>query len=257
MVVLALGDVVGEIGLQACEKHLWALRRETGAHLVVVNGENADGVGIRPKQAARLFAAGADVVTLGNHACRRRDIVTTLQDNVCLLRPDNMPAPVPGGGVCTLEMETGQNVAVINLLGRYQMDFRSHDPFTRMDTILNNLRTDFVLVDFHAEATSEKLALGHYLDGRVSAVWGTHTHVQTADEQILPNATGYITDLGMCGARGTVLGIAPAQSIAYFLGEPMPRHEEVSGPGWLEGAYFVLDDNTGRCVDVRRVSYGG
>lgn len=250
--ILAVGDIVGEGGQDILARRLRELQREHDIHFTVVNGENASGVGLTPRQARGLYDAGADVITLGNHTWNRREICSYLDDTDRVLRPANFAPQLPGTGVGFYPTDLG-NLAVVNLIGRCGMDFGPDNPFTKIDGILKQLHGMPVLVDFHAEATSEKLAMGFYLDGKVSALWGTHTHVPTADLRILPKGTGYITDLGMTGPRDSALGVRPEQSIAMFRGELTSRYEAAPGPTWLCGAVFTLDSETGRCIAVEQV----
>lgn len=250
--VLAVGDVVGEPGLERVERSLRYLKRKTGADFVVVNGENASGVGITPEQAERILDAGADVITLGNHSFDRREIGNYLDDCSQILRPANYAPQVPGRGWGVFDSKAGP-VAVIDLIGRCGMDFGPDNPFLLIDKILSKCDAKIVLVEIHAEATSEKLAMGHMLDGRVSAVWGTHTHVPTADAQVLPKGTGYVTDLGMTGPKNSILGIRPQQSIQKFRGELTSRYQWADGPTKLEAVLFTIDSATGRCRSAERV----
>ena len=218
----------------------------------MVNGENANVVGITPQQADAIFDAGADVITLGNHTWNRREILPYLDECGYILRPANFLPSLPGRGWGIFETKAGP-VAVVNLIGRCSMDFGPDNPFRVIDKILRDIGEIPVLIDFHAEATSEKLAMGYYLDGKISALWGTHTHVPTADEQVLPNGTGYQTDLGMTGPAISVLGVKPEQSIALFRGELKSRYEPAGGPCRLCGAVFTIDAKTRRCTGVERV----
>lgn len=254
MRILAVGDVCGAPGLQVLERRLHGLQKLEQIDLTIVNGENANMRGLTPQQAQRIFDCGADVITLGNHSFAQRSICDYLDDNSRILRPLNMAPQLPGGGVCRLDWN-GVPVCVVNLMGRLNMDFHSSDPFAAMDALLKKEEAQVVLVDFHAEATSEKIAMGYYLDGRVSAVWGTHTHVQTSDARVLPNGTGYITDLGMTGPFESVIGIKPEQSIGKFLGDVPRRYEMAPGRAKLEGALFTLDEATGRCLEVQAVRH--
>ena len=207
--ILAIGDVTSEDGLKHLRRHLSPLKKLKSIDFTVVNGENISGTGLTPAQADELFAAGADVITLGNHTFGR------------------------------------------------DLDWKAADPFTTADKLLRELneteKPPFTLLDFHAQATSEKLALGYYLDGRISAMWGTHTHVPTADERVMPKGTGYITDLGMTGAIESVLGIPPEQSIESFLGGLAGRYRFADGPCKAQGCIFTLDSDTGLCTAVERV----
>lgn len=250
--LLAVGDVVGAPGLDYLRRQLPALRRSHRIDLCVVNGENAAMVGMTRDQGETIFDAGADVITLGNHTWNQREITTYLDDNDHVLRPANFAPQLPGSGVVVCQTDLGP-VAVVNLIGRCNLDFHADNPFTRVDTILKKLAGIPVVVDFHAEATSEKLAMAYHLDGRAAALWGTHTHVPTADLRILPRGTGYITDLGMTGPMESALGVDPQQSIALFRGELTARFRPAPGPRWLCGAIFTLDLTTGRCTAVEQL----
>ena len=230
--VLAVGDVCGVAGLQFLSERLKALKAEQNIDFCVVNGENANVVGVTPRQADDLFAAGADVITLGHKR---------------ILRPANFAPQCPGRGWGEFKTKSGVELTVVNLMGRFTLDVNTDNPFLVADEILDQVQTKIVLVDHHAEGTSEKRAMGFYLDGRVSAVWGTHTHVQTSDAEVLPNGTGYITDLGMTGPANSVLGIEPEQSIGRFLGDPPRRYDAAAGRCKLEGAIFTIDCETGLC----------
>lgn len=251
--VLAVGDVTGVNGLQYLQKKLRAVKKEYQIDLCIVNGENASVVGITPRQAEMIWDAGADVITLGNHTWNRREITVCLDDRREILRPANLLPSLPGRGWGVYETKIGP-VAVVNLLGRCGMDFGPDNPFHVIDKILKQAGEIPVLVDFHAEATSEKLAMAYYLDGRVSALWGTHTHVQTADEQVLEKGTGYLTDLGMTGPMCSVLGVRPEQSIALFCGELTSRFECADGPCRLSAAVFTIDGASRRCTAVERIN---
>ena len=251
--LLAVGDVVGDPGLDCLARHLRALKKLKAVDFTVVNGENASGVGITPRQAQDIFDAGADVITLGNHTWNRLQIADFLEENRYILRPANYTNRVPGRGWGVFEGPRGLRIGVLNLIGRCEMDSNFDNPFTVADAALKAMDTDLVVVDFHAEATSEKGAMGYYLDGRVQAVWGTHTHVPTADTQILPQGTGFVTDLGMTGPARSVLGICPDQAVNRFLGGLPMRFEPAPGPCKLEAVLFSLDTETKRCVHVERV----
>lgn len=250
--ILAVGDVVGTPGLELLRRRLPKLRREHRIDFCVVNGENAAMVGMTPSQGEQLLDAGADVITLGNHTWNQREITTYLDDNPRVLRPANFAPQLPGVGYGVFQTDFGP-LAVVNLIGRCNLDFHADNPFTRMDAILRKVEGMPVVVDFHAEATSEKLAMAFQLDGRVSALWGTHTHVPTADLRILPQGTGYITDLGMTGPMDSALGVDPRQSIALFRGELTTRFRPAPGPRWLCGAIFTIDWETGTCVGVEQI----
>lgn len=250
--VLAVGDVVGAPGMERIRRHLRQLKRRTGADFVIVNGENASVVGITPAQAEDILDAGADVITLGNHSFAKREITSYLDDCSRILRPANYAPQVPGRGWQTFETKFG-DVAVIDLIGRCNMDYGPDNPFLLVEKILKQVEAKFIFVEIHAEATSEKLAMGYLLDGRISAVWGTHTHVPTADARVLPKGTGYVTDLGMTGPRDSVLGIRPELSIAKFRGDLTERYRWADGPTKLEGVLFTIDSATGKCLRAERV----
>lgn len=250
--VLAVGDVVGNPGLDRVRRRLRQLKRDTGADFTVVNGENAAVVGLLPHQAEDILDAGADVITMGNHTWGKREIVDYMEDCPRILRPANYAPQVPGRGWQVFDTKAGP-VAVIDLIGRCNMDYGPDNPFLSIEKILKELDVKIILVEIHAEATSEKLAMGYLLDGRVSAVWGTHTHVPTADARILPKGTGYVTDLGMTGPRDSILGIRPELSIAKFRGDLTERYRWADGPTKMEAVLFTIDSATGLCRKAERV----
>ncbi len=250
--VLCVGDVVGGPGLDRISRSLRYLKRKTGADFTIVNGENAAVVGITPDQAEEIFDAGADVITLGNHSFNQRSIIPYLDENSRILRPANLAPHNPGNGWGVYDTKIGK-IAVIDLIGRCSMDFAPDNPFLQIDKILKEVDAKIKLVEIHAEATSEKLAMGYMLDGTVSAVWGTHTHVPTADAQVLPKGTGYVTDLGMTGPKNSVLGIKPELSIEKFRGGLYQRYQWAGGPTKLEAVLFTIDSQTGACRKAERV----
>ena len=250
--LLCVGDVVGNGGLDFLKANLSALKKEHSIDFCIVNGENAAVLGITPQQADAIFDAGADVITMGNHTWGKREIIPYMERSKKLLRPANLPSLQPGNGWGVYETKFGR-VAVIDLIGRCNMDYTPDNPFTTVERILKKAETKLIFVELHAEATSEKLAMGWMLDGKVSAVWGTHTHVQTADERVLPRGTGYITDLGMTGPRNSVLGIKPELSIRRFRGEVPSRYEPAAGSCKLEGCIFTIDAESGKCIQTERV----
>jgi metallophosphoesterase (TIGR00282 family) len=205
-----------------------------------------------PQQGEDILDAGADVITMGNHTFGKREIVNYLEVNPRILRPANYAPQVPGRGWGVYESKFGP-VAVIDLIGRCGMDFGPDNPFLMVEKILPKIDAKFILVEIHAEATSEKLAMGYMLDGKASAVWGTHTHVPTADTQVLPKGTGYVTDLGMTGPRHSVLGIRPDLSISKFRGDLYQRYQWADGPTKLEAVLFTIDTATTKCVKAERV----
>ena len=251
--VLCVGDVVGNPGLTEISKNLRKLIRKTNADFTIVNGENAAVVGITPDQAETIFDAGADVITMGNHTFQKREIVPYMEDNSRILRPLNYAPQTPGEGVGLYETKVG-DVAVIDLIGRVNMDYTPDNPFLLVEKALKSIKTKIILVEVHAEATSEKLAMGYMLDGKISALWGTHTHVPTADAQVLPNGTGYVTDLGMTGPKHSVLGIRPDLSIAKFRGDLPERYRWAEGETKMEAVLFTIDSQTGLCKNTERVS---
>lgn len=252
--ILAIGDVVGEVGVNCLERKLSALKKEESIDFTVVNGENAAGVGITESLARRIYTAGADVITLGNHVWGKREIVRFLEDDGYILRPANLADIAPGRGYGIFQVK-GKMLCVINLIGRCEMDFGPDNPFTVVSKILKETArlSDFYAIDFHASATSEKIAMAYHVDGRVSALWGTHTHVQTADERVFPNGLGYITDVGMTGPLNSVLGIRPEQSLRMFRGDVPVRFETAPEPCMLCGAIFDIDDETLKCTGVKRI----
>ena len=247
MRVLAVGDVCGKPGLEHLRRNLEGVKKAYGIDFTVVNGENANVVGVTPAQCEQIFAAGADVITLGNHTWSRTEIRDYLDRISRVLRPANYAPQCPGRGAGVYETAFGP-IRVINAMGRFTLDANTDNPFVVVDNIVADEDVKITLVDFHAEGTSEKLAMGYFLEGRASAVWGTHTHVQTSDCQVLPGGTGYITDLGMTGPARSVLGIEVEQSIGKFLGDPPRRFASAGGGAKMECAVFEIDTDTGRCV---------
>ncbi len=250
--ILAVGDVCGTPGLEFLEKKLREFRREREIAFVVVNGENANVVGVTPRQCDAIFRAGADVITLGNHTWTRTEMQPYLAERRKILRPANYGPQCPGRGIGVYKTDFG-NVCVVNLLGRFTLDNNTDNPFVLADSFFADTEEKIILVDFHAEGTSEKRALGYMLAGKASAVWGTHTHVQTSDACVLEGGTGYITDLGMTGPADSVLGIDIDQSIGKFMGDPPRRYESGKGPCVLEGCLFEIDPETGRCLSAEAV----
>ncbi len=252
MTILFVGDVIAQTGCQHLAKHLPQLKRKYNVDLTIVNGENsAIGNGILPTSADQLFDAGADVITGGNHTFRRREIYPFLEEHPQVLRPANYPDSCPGNGVYVYDAGR-YRMAVVSLLGTVFLEPLA-SPFTTLEHILNTTEADFFFVDFHAEATGEKKALAYQFDGRVAGVFGTHTHVQTADGQILPNGTAYITDVGMTGPVESVLGIRPDCIINRYLTAMPTRFEVATGDCQLDGVVVTLDEKTGRCTDIQPI----
>ena len=262
MRVLFLGDVVGRAGRTAVREHLPMLRRRLSPDFVVVNGENAaGGFGITAKIAAEIYTAGADCITTGNHVWDQRELLGTIDDDPRLLRPANYPTGTPGRGAALLELADGRRILVANLMTRLFMDALD-DPFAAVDAILADLtmpdQADAVIIDFHGEATSEKMAMGHYLDGRASLVVGTHTHVPTADHQVLPGGTAYMTDTGMCGDYDSVIGMKKEPAIERFVRKiPGERLTPAEGTATVCGALVEIDDKTGLARTIDPVRVGG
>lgn len=255
--VLMLGDLVGETGCALFQKHSKRLREQYHADALIVNGENSapGGRGITPTGMAFLKEHGATVVTSGNHIWQRQEIVRYCTDHKDLLRPINFPAGTPGTGVTTFVWQ-GYEIGVINVQGRSFMRELLSDPFRAVDSALTLLRykTKTILVDMHAETTAEKMALGYYLDGRVSAVVGTHTHVQTADERILPGGTAYITDLGMAGSLNSMLGMKKEPIIEHFMTQMPTRFAvETAMPAFMTGVCIEIDLESGKALSIERV----
>jgi metallophosphoesterase (TIGR00282 family) len=254
MNILMVGDVFGEPGRAALAKHLPRLRQEHAIDFCVVNIENAaSGFGVLPQMARQALEQGADVLTSGNHIWDRKEIVEYITKENLLLRPANYPAGAPGSGFITIKAGP-HKVAVLNLMGRVFMN-PIDCPFRKADEIVPELRkeTPIVLVDMHAEATSESVAMGWHLDGRVSAVVGTHRHVQTADERVLPGGTAYITDLGMTGPTDGVIGVDRELILQRFLSQMPVRFEPAKGPAALHGVVIAVDPDTGRASDIHRL----
>ncbi|MBN1794996.1 MAG: TIGR00282 family metallophosphoesterase [Candidatus Omnitrophica bacterium] len=258
MRALLIGDIVGRPGRKALKELMGPLISKEKIDFVIANAENAaGGLGLTRKIAADLFSLRVDVLTSGNHIWKQKEIYDFVNSEARILRPANYPPDVPGKGWVLVESRTGVRAAVINLEGRVFM--RSLDcPFRTADVLLEEIRsyTSVIFVDFHAEATSEKIALGRYLDGRISCLFGTHTHVQTADEKILPGGTGYITDIGMTGPHDSVIGRDIDNIIFHFKTELPVAFDIASGGVRLNGAIVEVDEDTGKAVSIRRVDEG-
>jgi metallophosphoesterase (TIGR00282 family) len=253
--LLVIGDVVGRPGRRAVKANVGGLKREFDLDLVIANGENAaGGNGITREVGQELFNSGVDVITMGNHVWSKKDSYDYINKEVRIVRPANYPPGAPGTGVNIFETHRKVKVVVINLSGRVFLP-PLDCPFRKVDEILSRVKEEArtVVVDFHAEATSEKIAMGWYLDGRVSAVFGTHTHVQTADEQILPGGTAYITDLGMTGPRDSVIGVKKELVIDKFISQLPVRFEVATGLFQFNGAVIDIDEETGEAKNIRRI----
>lgn len=261
MKVLFLGDVVGRSGRAAVQDFLPGLRERHGIDFVVCNGENAaSGFGLTTKTAQELFNAGVDVLTSGNHAWDQREIISQMNSDDRLLRPLNYPAGTPGRGVGVYEDRKGRRIVVINVMGRIFMD-PLDDPFAGVDAVLQKVglgaSVNFILVDIHGEATSEKMAMGHFCDGRASLVVGTHSHIPTADAQILLGGTAYQTDAGMCGDYNSVIGMDKAEPLQRFTRKMSSgRFSPAVGDGTLCGVLVEADDKTGLAVRIHPIRLG-
>ncbi len=260
MRILAVGDVCGSIGCEFVRKVLPTLKKEKNIDAVIINAENsADGNGTTPYSADYLLNLGADVLTGGNHSFRRAEFLEYLEESDCVIRPHNLGEDKSGRGYCLLDFGK-LSIAVINLSGKIYLEkLGAECPFKAADELIEKAKSDgakIILVDFHAEATSEKRALGLYLDGKVSAFFGTHTHVQTADEQILENGTGYITDLGMTGPTDSVLGVRKDIIINRLKANDMSKFELADGECSLNGCIFEIDEKTGKTVNIERIKVG-
>lgn len=254
MRILMIGDIVGRAGRKAVKETLTTIRQELKLDMIVANGENAaGGNGITGEIARDLFGFGVDVITSGNHIWDKKEIIPYIDREPRLLRPANYPPGTPGKGVGVYKIN-GINVGIINLSGRVYLP--SMDcPFRMADELINSIcqQTNIILVDFHAEATSEKVALGWHLDGRVSAVVGTHTHIQTADERVLPGGTAYITDMGMTGPYNSVIGVKVDLVLQKFTTQMPVRFEVAEGPYQFNAVVIEVDDETGKAESIDRI----
>ena len=254
MKILAIGDIVGESGVRKLKEELHRIKKEENIDFVITNGENsAGGMGITEKNFKDILEAGTNVVTMGNHTWGKKDIFKFI-DNPKIIRPANYPEGVVGKGYNIYECK-GKKIAVINLMGRVDINILTENPFLIAKKIISKIenKVDMIFVDFHAEATAEKIALGYYLDGKVTAIFGTHTHVQTADEKILPNGTGYITDIGMTGPKNSVIGMDIDVSIKRFETALPERYKIAEGECIFNGVIFEVDDKTSKVTNIRRI----
>ncbi len=262
MNILLLGDVVGRSGREAVKAHLPGLKRDFAIDLAIVNAENAaHGYGLTERIAGELYDAGADILSTGNHVWDQRELIGKIDGDPRILRPANFPPGTPGAGWRLHDLDGQRSVLVVNLMGRLFMDLLD-DPFACLNAILatHPLGRDAsaIIVDFHAEATSEKMAFGHFADGRVSAVIGTHTHVPTADAQILPGGTAFISDAGMCGDFDTVIGMQKAPSVRRFVTRmPGEKPQPGEGEGTLCGVFVTIDEASGLATRIEPVRLGG
>ena len=257
MRILAIGDVTSPLGLSHLAKNLWKYREENKIDFVIVNGENASFItGISEEGAVKLLRGGADCITGGNHTLKNRRVYTYIEEERALLRPINFGDSAPGRGYAILDA-CGYSVLVINAMGIVNIEPRLNSPYGYIDKVLSDEagKYDIAVLDIHAEATGEKYAIAMHFDGKFSAIFGTHTHVPTADEQILPKGTGYITDVGMCGESGGVLGMDP-ECVALRMRTRMPhKFKAASGAPIANAVIFTLDEKSGRVTRVERISF--
>lgn len=255
MKILAVGDIVGERGLNKLKESLPILKQKEKIDFIIVNGENvAGGMGITKRDFQQILFSGADVVTLGNHTWSKKDIFNFIDDEK-LIRPANYPKGVVGKGYNIYNCKN-KRIAVINLLGRTNMGVLTENPFLEADNILENIKgkADYIVVDFHAEATAEKIAMKYYLDKRVNIIFGTHTHVQTADEEITENGIAYITDIGMTGPINSVIGMDKKASIKRFVTTLPEKYKIAEGECKFNSCLFEINDETGRTDSIRRIN---
>ncbi len=264
MNILFVGDIFGSAGRKIVREHIGHVRQAHAVDLVVINAENAaGGFGVTPQIADDLFELGADVLTTGNHVWDKRELIDYMNSVPAdsrergrrVLRPLNLQRGLPGYGVFEGTTETGVDYAVIDLMGRVFMN-GSNDPFEAVDTVLKTIKAKVILVDFHAEATSEKVAMGWYLDGRVTAVLGTHTHIPTADQRVLPNGTAYQTDVGMSGPYDSVIGVEKELVLHRFLTGMPGKFEAAKGNPKMCAALVGCDAATGRAYEIQRIMLG-
>ena len=255
MKILFIGDIVGEPGRRAIAELLPGIKKANEIEFVIGNAENvAGGSGVTPSLADELFNHGLDVITSGDHIWKRKEIIDRIESDMRILRPANYPSGAPGSGSTVIKSESGTDVGVINLMGRVFMQ-PLECPFKVVQEEINKIknRARVIIVDMHAEATSEKIALGWYLDGQVSAVIGTHTHVQTADEKILPNGTAFLSDAGMTGPYDGVIGRKKEQILVRFLTQMPMKFEMAEGDIQLHGVVIDVDDKTGKANSIKRI----
>lgn len=254
MKILAVGDIVGESGVKKLKGILPKIKKEENIDFVITNGENsAGGMGITEKNFKEIIEAGTNVITMGNHTWGKKDIFKFIDDPK-LLRPANYPKGVVGKGLGIYEYN-GKKIAVMNFMGRVDINILTENPFIMAKEMVEELqdKVDIIVIDFHAEATAEKIAMARYLDGKITILFGTHTHVQTGDEQIFPNGTAYITDLGMTGPKNSVIGMDVQASIKRFETTLPEKYKLAEGECIFNGVIFNIDDNTNKVTDIKRL----
>lgn len=255
MKVLAIGDLVGNAGIKKMKKEIENIKEQEDIDFVIVNGENAaEGMGMTEQNLNDILSCKVDVITMGNHTWGKKDIFKFI-DHPKLIRPANYPKGVVGKGYGIYQCKD-KKIAVINLIGRVDINVLSENPFIVVNNIVDRLKkeVDMIFVDFHAEATAEKIAMGYFLDGKVTAIFGTHTHVQTADEKVLPNNTGYITDIGMTGPKYSIIGMDIKASLKRFETTLPERYKIAPGECILNGVVFDVDDNTNKVKAIKRIN---
>lgn len=255
MNILAIGDLVGDAGLKKLGQEIKKIKEENEIDFTIVNGENvADGMGIIKKQFDEIINLGTDVVTMGNHTWGKKDIFAFIDDPK-IIRPANYPSGVCGKGYNIYTCKD-KKIAVINLIGRTDMNVLTENPFLIAKKILKSVKekgADIIIVDFHAEATAEKIAMSYHLDGEVAVIYGTHTHVQTADERITEKGTGYITDIGMTGPKESVIGMSIEASLKRFVTTLPEKYRVAAGETMLNGCVFKIDDQTNKVTSIKRI----
>ena len=255
MNILAIGDIFGQCGVEHTSFVLQSLLAEENIDFCIANAENTSGTGITRRDYDELTDAGVDAFTLGNHTFGKKDVLSLFESESNIIRPANYSAAAPGKGSAVLSCK-GKKIGLINLMGRVDIGVALDCPFAAADREIEALKEkcDFVVVDFHAEATSEKIAMRYHLDSKASVLFGTHTHVQTADEMVTPSGMGYITDLGMTGAEDSVLGVKKEIILKRFTTGVPQKFEYATGRAKLCGAVFAIDDSTNRCTAVKRIN---
>ena len=258
MNVLAVGDIVGQVGVNYYEKTISSIKKEFNIDFIVVNGENSErGSGINKAIFNTLISCGADVVTMGNHTWGKKDIFSFIDDEIRLIRPANYAEELVGRGYTILECK-GKKIGIINLIGRVDMGGSFDCPFKKADKIIGELKqkgTEIIIIDFHAEATAEKIALGYYLKEKATIVFGTHTHVQTNDDKIYDTGMGYITDIGMTGPKNSIIGMDKDAALKRFLTQIPERYQVAEGEGMLNAVIFQIDDNTNKVTNIIKIRH--
>lgn len=255
MNILAIGDIVGSTGIKELQKRLPTIKKQYNIDFCIVNGENAaDGMGITEKNFNDILSAGADTVTMGNHTWGKKDIFNFI-DHPKLIRPANYPEGVVGKGYNIYNCNN-KKIAVINAMGRAEINIMTDNPFLVLQKIVEKIKNqaDIIILDFHAEATAEKKAMGYFLDGKITAMFGTHTHIQTSDEQILPNGTAYITDIGMTGPKNSIIGMDKEAALKRFITALPERYKIATGEAILNGVIFTINDETNKVEKITRLT---